>query len=43
VRLDVNQSNKRAVRFYERAGFVRIGDGVNSRSGAATHLYEWKP
>jgi putative acetyltransferase len=43
VRLDVNQSNKRAVRFYERAGFVRVGAGVNERSGEATYLYEWRP
>jgi putative acetyltransferase len=42
VRLDVNQSNGRAVRFYEREGFVRAGEGVNKHSGAATWLYEWK-
>lgn len=43
VRLDVNQTNGRAIRFYERAGFVRAGVGVNRLSGAATSLYEWKP
>ena len=43
VRLDVNQNNKRALRFYERAGFARTGEGVNERSGAATYLYEWRP
>ena len=43
VHLDVNQTNGRAIRFYERAGFVRVGSGVNKHSGAATYLYEWKP
>jgi putative acetyltransferase len=43
IRLDVNQNNHRAVRFYERDGFVRAGEGVNKHSGAATYLYEWKP
>jgi putative acetyltransferase len=43
VRLDVNQVNHRAVRFYEREGFTRAGEGVNKHSGAATYLYEWKP
>ena len=43
VRLDVNQTNHRAVRFYEREGFTRTGEGVNKHSGAATYLYEWKP
>jgi putative acetyltransferase len=43
VRLDVNQTNVRAIRFYERVGFVRAGEGMNKHSGAATYLYEWKP
>ncbi|HEX5777415.1 MAG TPA: GNAT family N-acetyltransferase [Xanthobacteraceae bacterium] len=43
VRLDVNQVNGRAVRFYEREGFTRTGEGVNKHSGAATYLYEWRP
>lgn len=43
VRLDVNQVNRRAVRFYEREGFTRAGEGVNKHSGAATYLYEWMP
>jgi putative acetyltransferase len=43
IALDVNQSNLRAVRFYERMGFKRTGEGVNSISGAPTFLYAWKP
>ncbi len=34
--LDVNQDNPRALRFYEREGFERIGEGTNSRSGLKT-------
>ncbi len=34
--LDVNVDNPRALRFYEREGFERIGAGVNPRSGLAT-------
>jgi putative acetyltransferase len=43
IRLDVNQANPRAIRFYERSGFMRVGEGVNKNSGAPTYLYEWKP
>jgi putative acetyltransferase len=43
INLDVNQSNARAVRFYERVGFKRTGEGVNALSGRPTFLYEWKP
>jgi putative acetyltransferase len=43
IRLDVNQANPRAIRFYELSGFVRAGEGVNKNSGAPTYLYEWKP
>ena len=34
--LDVNVDNPRALRFYEREGFTRIGEGVNPHSGLAT-------
>lgn len=39
--LDVNQDNTRAVRFYEREGFRRVGTGLTPSSGLATWRYEW--
>jgi putative acetyltransferase len=40
LRLDVNADNRRALRFYERQGFVRVGPGAPSRSGRATLVLE---
>ena len=40
--LDVNQDNPRAVRFYEREGFRRVGGGVNPASGLATWTMRWR-
>ena len=37
--LDVNADNLRAIRFYEREGFRRIGEGVNPNSGLKTWHY----
>lgn len=34
--LDVNEQNERAVRFYEKAGFVVTGHGINPTSGRPT-------
>ena len=39
--LDVNQANVRAVRFYEREGFRKVGEGVNPVSGLAIWAMEW--
>jgi putative acetyltransferase len=41
--LHVNQDNTRAIRFYEKNGFVRVGDDVNPRSGAPIYNMSWRP
>jgi putative acetyltransferase len=41
--LSVNQRNARAIRFYERQGLARVGEGVNPRSGLPTFRYRWRP
>src|SRR5262245_30371674 len=43
-RLDllVNQDNARAVRFYEKQGFVISAADVNPRSGAPLHKMSWQ-
>jgi putative acetyltransferase len=41
LRLEVNQDNPRAVRFYEKQGFRRRATGVNPTSGLKTWHYEW--
>jgi putative acetyltransferase len=43
ITLDVNRDNPRARRFYEREGFVWIGDGKNPISGKPTCRCAWKP
>jgi putative acetyltransferase len=43
LRLEVNQDNTRAVRFYERHGFHRRAASLNPTSGLKTWRYEWKP
>jgi putative acetyltransferase len=41
--LHVNHDNARAIRFYEKHGFVVTGQDVNPRSGAAVHKMSWRP
>ncbi len=43
VTLLVNKDNARAIRFYERNGFVHAGDDVNPTSGRAVLRMEWRP
>ncbi len=41
LRLDVNKANARAVRFYEREHFRKVGEGINEASGLATWAMDW--
>jgi putative acetyltransferase len=42
VTLLVNKDNARAIRFYERNGFVHAGEDVNPTSGKPVFRMEWK-
>lgn len=42
LRLDVNTDNPRAVRFYEKHGFLRTGPGTNPQSGLAIWHMRWR-
>jgi putative acetyltransferase len=42
ITLLVNKDNARAIRFYERNGFVHAGDDVNPTSGRPVLRMEWK-
>ena len=41
--LHVNKDNPRAIRFYEKQGFVISGEALNWRSGAPVHKMSWRP
>jgi putative acetyltransferase len=41
--LAVNADNARAIRFYEKNGFIKIGEDVNPRSGAPIFRLTWRP
>jgi len=43
ISLLVNTDNARAIRFYERNGFVHAGGDVNPTSGRPVQRMEWKP
>jgi putative acetyltransferase len=43
IDLSVNASNHRAIRFYEREGFERVGEGINPNSGLPVFNYRWGP
>jgi putative acetyltransferase len=43
VDLDVNTDNARAIRFYEKHGFVTVAEDVNPRSGAPIYRMSWRP
>ena len=43
ITLLVNDDNARAIRFYERNGFVHAGRDVNPTSGRPVLKLEWKP
>ena len=43
ITLLVNDDNIRAIRFYERCGFVDAGEDVNPTSGRPVLKMEWKP
>ena len=42
ITLLVNEDNARAIRFYERNGFVHAGEDVNPTSGRPVRKMEWK-
>jgi putative acetyltransferase len=42
ITLLVNTDNARAIRFYQRNGFVQAGDDVNPASGRKVLRMEWK-
>lgn len=41
--LHVNQDNARAIRFYQKHGFVTVAEDVNPRSGAPIYRMRWRP
>jgi putative acetyltransferase len=41
--LDVNTDNRRAIRFYEKQGFLISGAGRNALSGKPVHRMRWRP
>jgi putative acetyltransferase len=42
IDLDVNTDNARAIRFYQKHGFVTVAEDVNPRSGAPIYRMRWQ-
>jgi putative acetyltransferase len=43
LELKVNADNSRAIRFYEKHGFVDAGEAINETSGAPVRKMCWRP
>ncbi len=43
LHLHVNQDNARAIGFYEKHGFLKVGEDINPRSGAPIYNMSWRP
>ena len=43
LELKVNADNARAIRFYQKQGFVDVGETVNEISCAPVRLMRWRP
>jgi putative acetyltransferase len=43
LELQVNADNGRAIRFYQKQGFVDVGEAVNEISGALLRIMRWRP
>ena len=43
LELQVNKDNARAIRFYEKHGFVYAGEAVNPVSGKPVNKMAWRP
>jgi putative acetyltransferase len=43
LHLKVNADNARAIRFYEKQGFIDAGETVNEISGAPVRMMRWRP
>jgi putative acetyltransferase len=41
--LHVNVDNHRAIRFYEKQGFINVGDDTNQISGRPVYRMSWRP
>ena len=42
IDLHVNQDNARAIGFYQKHGFITVGEDINPRSGAPVYKMSWR-